>query len=64
MSHVINLTPWVRIGLLLISGYLSALGADAALVDYIRMDPQLLAAATALAWLVWYRAAKRFGWPT
>jgi hypothetical protein len=54
--------PFVRIGLYALAGYLAGQGADSWVVEYVRTDPELLAAVVAAISGAWYAAAKRFGW--
>ncbi|MHA3913832.1 hypothetical protein [Halovulum sp. GXIMD14793] len=60
----LDLTPWVRVALYLISGWLAGQGANQGLVTYIGTDPEFIAAAAGLVALMWWRIAKRKGAPT
>lgn len=57
-----ELFPFVRIGLWVVAGYLAGQGADSWIVEYIRTDPDLLAAVVGVIVSAWYAAAKKFGW--
>lgn len=57
-----ELFPFVRIGLYALAGYLAGQDADSWVVDYIRTDPDLVAAIVGVLAGAWYGAAKRFGW--
>lgn len=57
-----NIFPFVRIALYALAGYLAGQGADSWVVDYIRTDPDLVAAVVALIAGGWYALAHRFGW--
>jgi len=57
-----NLSPFVRIALRIIGGYL--IGAGYASEDdlWIFTDPELVGAVALVVSEAWYFAAKRFGW--
>ena len=57
-----ELSPFIRIALYAIAGYLAGQGADSWVVDYIRTDPDLASAVVSVVAGVWYAAAKRYGW--
>lgn len=57
-----DIAPFVRIGLYALAGYLAGQGADSWIVEYIRTDPDLLAAAVSVVAGGWYALARRRGW--
>lgn len=59
-----TLAPFIRIGLYAVAGYLAGQGADQWVVDYVRTDPELLAAVTGAVAAGWYAIAKWRGWKT
>lgn len=59
-----HLTPFVRIALWALGGYLSGLGADNWLVTFIRTDPGILASTAFGLAAGWYAIAKWRGWKT
>lgn len=66
-----EITPFVRIGLYILAGWLSAHGLPHGAGEVLTTDPamielatQLVAAAIAGVSLIWWRVARRFGWST
>lgn len=58
------LAPFVRIALYAFAGYLAGQGADSWIVEFVRFDPDLLAAVVAIIAGAWYAFAKGKGWRT
>ena len=54
----------VRVGLLILTGYLANEGFDTGLVEFLRYDPAVLAGITAMIWAGWYALARWLGWKT
>lgn len=55
------LAPFIRIALYAFAGYLAGQGADSWIVEFVRFDPDLLAAVVAIVAGGWYAFAKRKG---
>jgi hypothetical protein len=52
----------VRVALLILTGWLANAGHDPELVQFLRYDPEVLAAVTGAMWAVWYGLARWLGW--
>ncbi len=59
---MLDISPFIRIGLYLLAGYLGGLGVDPEAVGIIKSDPDLLASITVAFTLIWYALARHFGW--
>ena len=58
------LSPFIRIALYALAGYLAGQDVDSWIVDFVRTDPQLLSACLAIVAGAWYGIAKMNGGKT
>lgn len=64
MQQAEKLSPFIRIALYILTGWLGGLGVDAEAIELIRTDPAILAAITGAVVSLWYATAKWRGWST
>ena len=62
MEKLLDISPFVRIGLFILAGWIQGEGVNNPLVTYISTDPDLLAATVFGLTSAWYAAAKYFDW--
>lgn len=64
MSRADAISPFVRIGLYILTGWLGGSILDPETVDIIRTDPAILMAISGGVAALWYALARGKGWST